>query len=64
MEFDEYIYAWIETLQNAWFGRPETWNTLAIAIAIDGTDPVDSHIASAELMLKILYPPLEASHCY
>ncbi|MET7718908.1 immunity 49 family protein [Streptomyces sp. NPDC005407] len=21
-EFDEYIYAWVETLQNAWFGRP------------------------------------------
>lgn len=37
VEFDEYIYAWVETLQHAWFGRPETWNTLVTAI--DGTDP-------------------------
>lgn len=62
VEFDEYIYAWVETLQNAWFGRPETWNTLIDAI--DGTDPAASHIASAELMLKILYPPLEIFHRY
>jgi hypothetical protein len=62
VEFDEYIYAWVETLQNAWFGRPETWNTLVAAI--DGTDPASPHIASAELMLKILYPPLEIFHRY
>ncbi|WP_460065897.1 immunity 49 family protein [Streptomyces sp. YKOK-I1] len=61
-EFDEYIYAWVETLQNAWFGRPETWNTLVTAI--DATDPAAPHIASAELMLKILYPPLEIFHRY
>ncbi|WP_306324213.1 MULTISPECIES: immunity 49 family protein [unclassified Streptomyces] len=62
VEFDEYIYAWVETLQNAWFGRQETWNTLATAI--DGTDPAAPHIASAELMLKVLYPPLEVFHRY
>ncbi|WP_353941177.1 immunity 49 family protein [Streptomyces sp. HUAS MG91] len=62
MEFDEYIYAWVETLQNAWFGRPETWETLVTAI--DGTDPAAPHIASAELMLKILYPPLEVFQRY
>ncbi|MEU1179352.1 immunity 49 family protein [Streptomyces sp. NPDC005820] len=61
-EFDEYIYAWVETLQNAWFGRPETWNTLVAAI--NATDPAAPHIASAELMLKILYPPLEIFHRY
>ncbi|MEV3854929.1 immunity 49 family protein [Streptomyces sp. NPDC050095] len=62
MEFDEYIYAWVETLQNAWFGRSETWDTLVTAI--DGTDPAAPHIASAELMLKILYPPLEVFQRY
>ncbi|MEU5996218.1 MULTISPECIES: immunity 49 family protein [unclassified Streptomyces] len=62
MEFDEYIYAWVETLQNAWFGRQETWDTLATAI--NGTDPAAPHVASAELMLKILYPPLEIFHRY
>lgn len=61
-EFDEYIYAWVETLQNAWFGRRETWDTLVTAI--EGTDPATHHIASAELMLKILYPPLEVFHRY
>ncbi|MGD6742873.1 immunity 49 family protein [Streptomyces sp. BH106] len=62
VEFDEYIYAWVETLQNAWFGRQETWDTLVTAI--DGTDPAAPHIASAELMLKVLYPPLEVFHRY
>ncbi|MFD9968028.1 immunity 49 family protein [Streptomyces sp. NPDC059011] len=62
VEFDEYIYAWVETLQNAWFGRRETWDTLVTAI--NGTDPAAPHIASAELMLKILYPPLEVFHRY
>ncbi|MET7358240.1 immunity 49 family protein [Streptomyces sp. NPDC005562] len=62
MEFDAYIYAWVETLQHAWFGRQETWTTLTDAV--NGTDPVVPHIASAELMLKILYPPLEVFHRY
>ncbi len=62
MEFDEYIYAWVETLQNAWFGRQEAWDTLVTAI--DGTDPNRPSIAGPDLMLKIVYPPLEAFHRY
>ncbi|MFI1398184.1 immunity 49 family protein [Streptomyces sp. NPDC020681] len=61
-EIDECLYAWVETLQNAWFSRPETWDTLAAAI--DGTDPEAPHIADAELMLNILYPPMEVFHRY
>jgi hypothetical protein len=61
-EFDEYIYAWVETLQNAWFGRRETWDNLVTAI--NGTAPASTQIASNELMLKILYPPLEMFHRY
>ncbi|MFF1353327.1 immunity 49 family protein [Streptomyces sp. NPDC058297] len=61
-EFDEYIYAWVETLQHAWFRRPEMWETLVSAV--NGTDPATAQIASNELMLKILYPPLELFHRY
>ncbi|MEU7066507.1 immunity 49 family protein [Streptomyces sp. NPDC046161] len=55
-EFDEYIYAWIETIQNHWLGRQETWDTLVRAM--DGTDPENVRIAGKDLMLKILYPPI------
>ncbi|MGW0394930.1 immunity 49 family protein [Streptomyces sp. NPDC003042] len=61
-EFDEYIYAWVETLQNHWFGRQETWTTLVTAV--NGTAPEAARIASTELMLKILYPPLELFQLY
>ncbi|WP_328399337.1 immunity 49 family protein [Streptomyces sp. NBC_00390] len=61
-EFDEYVYAWIETLQNFWFGRSETWDTLVAAV--NGTDPQQARIAGTELMLKILYPPLELFQLY
>ncbi|MER7729881.1 immunity 49 family protein [Streptomyces erythrochromogenes] len=61
-EFDEYIYAWIETIQHHWHGRQETWDTLVRAV--DGTDPAHVRIAGQELMLKILYPPLQLFHRY
>ncbi|MEU0201859.1 MULTISPECIES: immunity 49 family protein, partial [unclassified Streptomyces] len=61
-EFDEYIYAWVETLQHFWFGRQETWDTLITAI--DGTTPEAAEIAGPELILKILHPPLELFHRY
>ncbi|MFE9093651.1 immunity 49 family protein [Streptomyces sp. NPDC007264] len=62
VEFDEYIYAWVETLQHAWFGWPTMWDTLVTAM--NGTDPETARIAGRELMLKILYPPLELFHRY
>ncbi|MFD7554932.1 immunity 49 family protein [Streptomyces sp. NPDC059835] len=61
-EFDEYVYAWIETLQNFWFGRQETWITLLTAVR--GTAPEEARIADTDLMLKILYPPLELFQLY
>ncbi|MGW2647863.1 immunity 49 family protein [Streptomyces sp. NPDC001393] len=60
--FDEYVYAWVETLQHFWFGRRETWDTLVTAV--NGTAPEAAGIAGPELMLKILYPPLELFHRY
>lgn len=62
VEFDEYIYACVETLQHAWFRRREMWDTLVTAV--NATDPDPAHIAGRELMLKILYPPLELFHRY
>ncbi|MEV3989887.1 immunity 49 family protein [Streptomyces sp. NPDC049837] len=61
-EFDEYVYPWVETLQHAGFQRPEMWDTLVAAV--DGTDPEGVRVASRELMLKILYPPIELFHRY
>ncbi|MFJ3879142.1 immunity 49 family protein [Streptomyces sp. NPDC090077] len=61
-EFDEYIYSWVETLQNHRFGRQGTWDTLVRAA--EGTDPAQVQIASPELMLKILYPPIDLFHRY
>ncbi|GGU28797.1 immunity 49 family protein [Streptomyces lavendofoliae] len=61
-EFDEYIYPWVESLQNGWFGRQETWDSLVAAV--NGTAPAQARVASEELMLKILYPPIELFHRY
>ncbi|OAL17043.1 hypothetical protein A4V12_00795 [Streptomyces noursei] len=61
-EFDEYIHPWVETLQNAWFHRQETWDSLAEAV--DGTDPARARAASEELMVKILHPPIELFRRY
>lgn len=54
--FDEYIYAWVETLQSFWFSREDTWDKLVTAV--DGTSPEATQYADSELMLKILYPPI------
>jgi hypothetical protein len=61
-EFDEYVYAWVETLQHLWFGRQAIWDTLVTAV--DGTDPQQARIAGPELTLKILRPPLHLFRHY
>lgn len=55
--YDEYIYSWIDTLQTSWQQRSVPLDKLLAAI--EGTDPDGLRVASRELMLKILYPPLE-----
>ncbi|MFG2813919.1 immunity 49 family protein [Streptomyces sp. NPDC048410] len=62
VEVDEFVYAWVETLQNAWFGRAETWSTLRTAF--DGTDPTVPGIASAELKVLISFPPMDLFYRY
>lgn len=61
-EYDEYIYAWIDTLQSYWLKRGNVGDKLVAAV--DGTDPDNVEIASRELMLKILYPPLDLFSWY
>ncbi|MGW2256157.1 immunity 49 family protein [Kitasatospora sp. NPDC001660] len=62
MEFDDYVYDWIRALQLAWSGDPQLWDPLVAAVR--GTAPENARIASTELMLKILYPPLELFQLY
>nr|WSX19395.1 immunity 49 family protein [Streptomyces tubercidicus] len=59
-EFDDYVYAWIETLQP--FGRSQAWETLVTAV--QGTAPENARISDSELLLKILYPPQELFQLY
>ncbi|WUF57458.1 immunity 49 family protein [Streptomyces tubercidicus] len=49
-EFDDYVYAWIETLQHFWFGRSQAWETLVTAV--QGTAPENARISDSELLLK------------
>ncbi|MER6717228.1 MULTISPECIES: immunity 49 family protein [unclassified Streptomyces] len=61
--FDEYVYDWVEALQNYWFRRAsETWDKLVAAI--NGTDPEQIQVTDRETMLKQLYPPLELFQLY
>ncbi|MFC8721080.1 immunity 49 family protein [Kitasatospora sp. NPDC057198] len=57
VRIDEYVYDWIDTLKLASAGRPRAWESLLRAI--EGTAPERTRAASTEVMLKLLYPPLE-----
>jgi hypothetical protein len=61
-EYDEYIYAWVDTLQTWWLRSGEIGDKLVKAM--NGTDPEHLQIADAELMLKILYPPINLFYRY
>jgi hypothetical protein len=54
--FDEYAYSWVETLQSFWLGRQDVGDKLVAAV--DGTKAEALRYADADLMSKILYPPL------
>jgi hypothetical protein len=55
--YDEYIYHWVDTLQTYWTERPGLGEKFTEAFR--GTDPDVLRVADRELMLKLLYPPLE-----
>ncbi|MGW2572818.1 immunity 49 family protein [Streptomyces sp. NPDC001537] len=61
--FDEFLYDWVEALQSFWHGQPEVmWDK--VLAAVNGTDPTLPHNAGNEVLLNLLYPPLELFHLY
>ncbi|MFI6056497.1 immunity 49 family protein [Streptomyces violascens] len=60
--FDEYIYAWVDALQTYWL-RGEGLGGKLVA-AVRGTDPATIEVADRELMLNVLYPPIEMFHLF
>ncbi|MFD6325036.1 immunity 49 family protein [Streptomyces sp. NPDC058442] len=54
--FEEYIYHWVDTLQTYWLERPGLGDKLVAAF--DGTDPDRLRFMDREMMLKVLYPPI------
>ncbi|MBD9701085.1 immunity 49 family protein [Streptomyces caniscabiei] len=54
--YDEYVYDWVDALQAYWLERPGLGDKFTAAF--EGTDPERVRVADRELMLKILYPPL------
>ncbi|MDJ0345623.1 immunity 49 family protein [Streptomyces sp. H10-C2] len=59
-QFEEYIYHWVDALQTYWLERPGLGEKLVTAF--DGTSPDTLRSVDRELMLKILYPPLNLFH--
>ncbi|MET9866654.1 immunity 49 family protein [Streptomyces sp. NPDC006386] len=56
--FEEYDYAWMETLQTYWLGGQDLVPKLVSAV--DGTDP--ESVADPETVGKLVYPPMEMFH--
>ncbi|MFD3824010.1 immunity 49 family protein [Streptomyces sp. NPDC058625] len=54
--FEEYIYHWVAALQAYWLERPGLGDKLVAAF--DGTDPDRLRFMDREMMLKVLYPPI------
>jgi hypothetical protein len=61
--FDEYVYDWVEALQNYWFRRADDMWSKVVA-AINGASPQAVQIADEEALRKLLYPPLELFQLY
>ncbi|GGP75696.1 immunity 49 family protein [Streptomyces abikoensis] len=61
-EYDEYIYAWVETLQPWLLGNGDLGEKLTAAM--DGTDPDVLRIADREMMPRIIYPPINLFYRY
>lgn len=59
-QYDEFEYAWIDTLQTCWLGGADLGAKLVAAV--DGTDPTAIAVADPEVVAKLLYPPMELLH--
>ncbi|MFF8832651.1 immunity 49 family protein [Streptomyces sp. NPDC015131] len=58
--YDEYVFAWIETLQTYWSGRGDVGQKLVEAAR--GAAPGAAPIAGPELLSKILWPHIDLFH--
>jgi hypothetical protein len=56
-QHDDYMYAWVETLQR--FLRKEPIPPELFTAAMRGTDPDEARIASGDAMLQLVYPPIK-----
>ncbi|MCE3034627.1 Imm49 family immunity protein [Streptomyces sp. CMSTAAHL-2] len=56
--WEEYHYAWIESLRAYWLGSQDLGEKLVAAV--DGTDP--EAVTDPETVGKLLYPPMEMFH--
>jgi hypothetical protein len=54
--FEEYIYHWVDTLQTYWLERPGLGG--ALVATFEATDPDRLRFMDREMMLKVLYPPI------
>ena len=54
--FEEYIYHWVDALQTYWLERPGLGEKLVAAF--DATDPERLQFMDREMMLKVLFPPV------
>lgn len=55
--YDEYIYQWVDTLQTYWLEGDGLVEKLRVTL--ERTDPVNARYAPPDLMLQILYPPID-----
>ncbi|GGT63941.1 hypothetical protein GCM10010287_43040 [Streptomyces variabilis] len=58
--FEEYIYHWVDALQTYWLERPGLGEKLVAAF--DASDPERLQFMDREMMLKVLYPPINVFH--
>ncbi len=56
IEYDAYLYPWVETLQTFLAHREVTPEMFLPAM--DGTDPDTARFTPAEVMLQLVYPPI------
>ncbi|MEV5840113.1 immunity 49 family protein [Nocardia sp. NPDC052112] len=68
----ECAYSWVAALQSFWLGQPDVDDKLAAALVdtdpqtarIDGPDQGAAQFIDKDLLLKILYPPLNLLYLY
>ncbi|MEU8837314.1 immunity 49 family protein [Streptomyces sp900116325] len=53
---DEYIYAWVESLQTYWLSGPGLGDKLVAAV--DACDPASVRMTPRDAALKLFYPPM------